>query len=44
LPNFGVINDDEGIYKKFKTPVTETDALFLIKANAPINTEAYTYA
>lgn len=44
LPNFGIINDDEGIYKKFKTPVTETDALFLIKANAPINTEAYTYA
>ena len=43
LPDFGVENDDEGFYKKFKTPDTETDALFLIKANAPINTEAHTY-
>lgn len=44
LPNFGVINDDEGLYKKFKTSTTEQDALYLIKANAPINTECYTYA
>lgn len=44
LPNFGIINDDDGIYKKYKTPVTETDALYIIKANAPINTEAYSYA
>ena len=43
LPDFGVENDDEGFYKKFKTPDTETDALFLIKANAPINTEAHSY-
>lgn len=43
LPDFGVINDDEGFYKKFKTPNTETDAMFIIKANAPINTEAYSY-
>lgn len=27
-----------------RTPLMEHDALFLIKANAPINTEAYTYA
>jgi hypothetical protein len=43
LPDFGVENDDEGFYKKFRTPDTEADALFLIKANAPINTEAHSY-
>ena len=43
LPDFGVENDDEGFYKKYKTSETESDALFLIKANAPINTEAHTY-
>ena len=43
LPDFGVENDDEGFYKKFKTVETETDAMYLIKANAPINTEAHTY-
>lgn len=44
LPDFGVTNDEDGLYKKLKTPITETDAMYLIKANAPINTEAYTYA
>jgi hypothetical protein len=44
LPDFGVENDEDGLYKKLKTDVTETDALYLIKANAPINTEAYSYA
>lgn len=43
LPDFGVENDAEGFYKKYKTSETESDALFLIKANAPINTEAHTY-
>ena len=43
LPDFGVINDDEGFYKKFRTGNTELDAMYLIKANAPINTEAYAY-
>lgn len=43
LPPFGVENDDEGFYKKFKTDETIKDAMFLIKANAPINTEAHTY-
>ena len=43
LPNFGVENDEEGFYKKFKTADTEADAMYLIKANAPINTEAHTY-
>jgi hypothetical protein len=43
LPPFGVINDDENLYKKFRTPDTELDALYLIKANIPFNTEAYSY-
>lgn len=43
LPDFGVENDDEGFYKKYQTPDTERDAMFLIKANAPINTEAHSY-
>ena len=44
LPDFGIYNDDEGFYKRYKTSVTEVDALYLVKANAPINTEAYSYA
>lgn len=43
LPNFGVSNDEDGFYKKYITPETEREAMFLIKANAPINTEAHTY-
>ena len=43
LVNFGVENDEENFYKKYKTPDTEIDAMYLVKANAPINTEAHTY-
>ena len=43
LPPFGVENDEEGFYKKFKTDDMEKDAIFIIKANAPINTEAHSY-
>ena len=43
-PDFGVYNDDEAYYKKYKTNITENDAMFLIKANAPINTEAHANA
>ena len=43
LSDFGVENDEDNFYKKFKTPDTEIDAMYLIKANAPINTEAHTY-
>ena len=43
LPPFGVENDDEGFYKKFRTDETIRDAMYLIKANAPINTEAHSY-
>ena len=44
LPPFGVDNDnDYPEYKKFKTPDMEKDAMWLIKANAPINTEAHSF-
>lgn len=41
LADFGVYNDEDNFYKKFKTPNCEHDAIFVIKANAPINTEAH---
>lgn len=44
LPPFGVDNDnDYPEYKKYRTPDTERDAMYLIKANAPINTEAHSF-
>ena len=42
LPDFGVSNDPDGYYKKYRTANTEYDALYIIKANAAINTEAHT--
>ena len=44
FPDFGVYNDDELYYKKYRTNNTEQDAMYLVKANAPINTEAHTVA
>ena len=44
LPDFGIYNDEEGYYKKYKTDLCETDAIYIIKANAPINTEAHANA
>ena len=48
LPPFGVADgtseDATEPYKKIKGAGVEEDALYLIKANAPINTEAYSYA
>ncbi len=44
FPDFGVVNDEENFYKKFRTNDTEYDALYLLKANAPINTEAHANA
>lgn len=45
IPDFGVYGgtqDDAGQeYKKYKTNSTELDALYLMKANAPVNTEAH---
>ena len=47
LPPFGVEGgtSDDAIepYKKIKGPGVEENAIFLIKANAPINTEAHAY-
>ena len=43
-PDFGVYNDDELYYKKFRTMNTEENAMYLIKANAPINSEAHSNA
>ena len=43
-PDFGVYNDEEGYYKKYRTPNCEQDAVYQIKANAPINTEAHANA
>lgn len=39
--DFGIYNDEEKYYKKYQTDDTELDAIYIIKANAPINTEAY---
>jgi len=44
LPPFGVMNDDDGKYRKQRTVNTIHDALYIIKANAPMNTEMYSYA
>ena len=43
-PDFGVENDEEGYYKKFRSANCEYDAMYLLKANAPINTEAHANA
>lgn len=44
FPDFGVQNDDDGEYKKYRTDRTEYDAIYEIKANASINTEAHSNA
>lgn len=47
LPPFGVeggtYEEATQDYKKYKTEDTEKDAMYLIKANAPINTDAHAY-
>lgn len=42
IPDFGVYNDDDRFYKQFQTPNCEYDAIYAIKANAPMNTEMHT--
>ena len=46
IPDFGVFGgtQEDAVleYKKYRTANTEEDALYLIKANSPINTEAHT--
>ena len=48
LPPFGVeggtAEETMDLYKKIKGAGVEENAMYLIKANAPINTEAYSYA
>ena len=44
FPDFGVYNDDEAYYKKYQTANCEQNAVYIIKANAPINTEAHANA
>lgn len=39
--NYGVENDEEGYYKKYKTEDTLTDIMYIIKANTQINNEAH---
>lgn len=47
LPPFGVeggtAEDTLDLYKKIKGAGVENDAMYLVKANAPINTEMHTY-
>lgn len=43
LPDFGVENDDKGIYKKYRTAETVSDIMYLMIANTAINTEAHSY-
>ena len=44
LPDFGVINDEDNYYKKYRTPNTEYDAMYIIKANTTLNTEIHANA
>lgn len=44
LPPFGVYNDEKGEYTKYKTNDTILDAMYIIKANAAINSEAHVNA
>lgn len=43
-PDFGIYNDDDGYYKQYKTEATEQNAIYIIKANAAINTVAHANA
>ena len=40
---FGIANDDKEQYKDVKNDVHEANAIFIVKANAPLNTEIHTY-
>lgn len=44
LWNWGVINDDDGVYKNMRTDHTIRDALYVMKANQTINTDCHSYA
>ena len=40
-PDFGPSNDEEGFYRRFRTERTEQNRMYLLKANAPLNTEIH---
>lgn len=42
-PPFGILNDEEGFYKKYRTDDMERGAIFIIKANVPLNSAMYSY-
>lgn len=42
MPDFGVYNDKDNEYKKYRSNICEQNAIYMIKANAPLNTEAHT--
>lgn len=41
--DYGIYNDDEGRYRQFRTSHTWEDVVYIIKANAALNTEAHSY-
>lgn len=43
LGNLGIINDDEGFYRKFENENTVRHAMYIMKATNTINSELYAY-
>lgn len=43
LWNWGVFNDDDKQYRKFETPDTIHNAMYIMKANQVLNSEMYAY-
>lgn len=43
LYNWGVINDDDNIYRNMKTDNTIQNAMYIMKANQVLNSEMYAY-
>lgn len=43
LGNLGVINDDEGFYKKFENENSIRHSMYIMKATSQINSELYAY-
>lgn len=43
LYNWGVYNDEDRKYRDWQTPDTIQNALYIMKANAPLNSEMYAY-
>lgn len=41
--NWGVYNDDDRLYRKYETPDTIHNAMYIMKANQALNSEMYSY-